>query len=883
MATPLLHSKLMPPRPRGPLVARPGLFRRLDDGLDKKLTLVDAPTGFGKTTLVGMWLAKRSLASAWVSLDGNDNDPVRFWTYVITALRALDAEIGRTALSALSAAQPPSILTILTPLLNDLAGLPGPCVLVLEDYHAITAAEIHSALAFLVQHLPEPLHLVILSRSEPDLPLGILRARAELVEISAAELRFDRAETETFLREVRKAELPPAALDRLQEQTEGWAAGLRLAVLLLQDKDGEAAEQALAGFSGSHRFVTEYLTGEAFASQPEDIQSFLLQTCFLSRLTGALCDAVTQANDGRSTMEMLAREGLFLVRLEHGPGLDWYRYTPLFAESIQALARQRLGEAGVRAIFERASNWYAGQQLYAEAIETALAAGLYGRAIGLVEIYVEIYSLNEMRTLMRWLASIPEALTLEHPAVCLMYAQVILFSSDRFAKATARRIEPYLQAAEAAWQAAGDEGGLGAVLALRGMTLLWQGDFRRAQECVHAALKKLPESEVFWRGISLLNAASGELYAGRMLNAQDQLLEARALLGASQNVHGMLAASGMLSEIFFAQGDLEPSIQLGRQILAEAVGDESMLDDQGTARLNLAQAAYEQNDLETAAHYAAEALELGKQRANELLQAQAAARLELVRSAQGRPAEGALKALEAQLHSPLAIEELREAEALLAVRAGGTPGAWLESDPQGLPGQKEKRTFILARQRIAAGQPGEASALLAPSIPEAAANGRIHSQVEALCLEALAQHAAGNDPGALQALKQAVTIGHEKGFRRLFLDEGTPLALLLRQLHPTLNQAGPRLYVTALLHLFPPAPNSASQGEPGTPAPIEPLSQQEVRVLKLLVAGLSNGEIAGELVVSANTVKTHIKNVYRKLNVNSRDEARQVAKELRLL
>ncbi len=796
-------------------------------------------------------------------------------------MRGLNGGIGKPALSALAVSQLPSFQILLTPLLNELAGLEAPAVLVLEDYHAIRSEEIHDTVAFFLQHLPDPLHLVILTRSAPDLPLGILRARDEMIEIEAAELRFDPQEAQAFLRENVKDEIPRQAVDKLLDRTEGWVAGLRLAALALQNKGSEAAGQVLESFSGSHRYVADYLIREEFSIQPEAVQEFLLKTCFLSRLSGALCDALTGINGGEATLQNLARENLFLVQLEHGGGRTWYRYNPLFAESIQALARQRLGESGVRSLYEKASDWYAYQQMYAEAIETALAAGLYERASELVETYVGIYSLNEMRTLARWIEEIPQALTFQRPAVCQMYAQVILFASDRFAPATARRIEPYLSAAESVLQAAGDEAGVGSVLALRGMMLIWQGDFQRGLDCAYRSLEKLPESEVFWRGVSLLNAAFGDLFAGRMLSAQDRILEARAFLGASQNLYGLLAANGMMSRVYFAQGEMDLCIELSRQIMAEAVGDDSMLDDQGEARLILARVAYERNELAAAEGYASEALELGKRRHNELLQAQAAGRLALARAAQGKPAIDELKSLSARLQSSLALREARQVEMLLAIRLGEIIDNWLEANPASLLSQKEQEAFILARQRIDVGKPGEALELLAPFLADAAPNGRLRSHAEALCLAALAHEAAGDLSQARQELVQALTIGQEKGFRRLFLDEGERMAALLRETLPGITRRALTLYASALLQSFSQEATPAAQAQPGIAVLVEPLSQQEIRVLKLLAAGLTNGEIAAELVVSTNTVKTHVKSIYRKLDVSNRVQLMNALKRRR--
>jgi LuxR family transcriptional regulator, maltose regulon positive regulatory protein len=886
----LLHTKLMLPRLHSSLVIRQELMLNLDKGLTKKLSLVTAPTGFGKTTLVSMWIAERSLTSAWVTLDEYDNDPVRFWTYVITALRSANPNVGKNALSVLMTSQPISFQSILTPLINDLAQLTQPCVLVLEDYHVITTPEIHKALMFLIQNLPTALHMLVISRIKPDLSLGILRARDDLLEIDTLNLRFSKTEAKNFLNQNIHVELPPLALDKLYEQTEGWAAGLRLAALSLQNQNtAPDTEKIIQSFSGSHRYVADYLIGEVFENQPRNIQGFLLKTCFLPRLTGSLCNSILEINNAEILLEQVEKDNLFLVRLEHRHGQTWYRYYPFFAESIQSLAALRLGEAGIQSIFEKASAWYEYHQLYDDAIETALKAKQFERALDLVEKFIEIYNLTELHTLTRWMEQIPEDLTRHHPEVCLAYAQVILFTSDRFAPATAQRMEPYLQAAEAVWQADGNEGKIGGVLALRGMMLIWQGDLPKALQNVHQSLEKLPENEVFWRGISLLNSAAGELYAGNLASAQDQILEGRALLGASQNVYGVLAASQMLSDIFYWQGDHEQAAQVSRQILTDAVGSDSMLDDQGNAHLSLANIAYEQNDLQTAEQNAAQALVLANQRDNEELQVSASIRIAQIHAARGEPeqGQGLLKTLSMRIQNQAARRSLQNAQAHLALWAGklDTLSTWWDTTaeaPQALFLQKEQESFIQAHLWTLQGKTTEAIDLLEPLKAHAFDQGRARSQVEALCLEACAFFAAGVLAPARQALIQALQIGKEKGFCRIFVDHGQSLASLLQGLMPGLTDRSISLYGATLLRAFKLDEVSPLQGVHAQ-AFIEPLSQQEIRVLRLLAGGMSNSEIAGELVVSNNTVKTHIKNIYRKLNINSRDMARVVAKELKLL
>ena len=882
----ILHAKLMAPRLVPAVIPRGELLARLDAGLARKLTLLSAPTGYGKTTLVNHWIEIRKIPSAWLTLDEYDNDPVRFWTYFVTALRSFDAGLGKSALSALAGSQPVLFQSVLTALINDLGALGEACVLVLEDYHAITSVEINEAVAFLLQHLPAALHLILISRSEPALPLGILRARDELVELDATSLRFSTSEAEAFLRETARMELPSAVVNQLQERTQGWPAGLRLAALSLQDKSPEGAEKLIQSFSGSHRYVADYLIQEVFENQPQAVQDFLLKTCFLERLTGSLCDAVTGATDGTAMLEQLGRGNLFLVQLERGGERIWYRYNPLFAESIQYLARQRLSEQVVKSIFEKASGWYEAYGLYDEAIETALSAKLADRAMALIEKFIGIHDLAELHTLSRWLEKIPEAEIYLHPGICFTYAQVILYSSsNRFAPATVLRIEPLLSAAEKMWREQERRQELGALLSFRGIVAWWQGDFQKAFLYARQSLDQLPEYDVFWRGNSLLIASYEVLNDGRVLDAQDKVLESRALLGAAQNIYGVLAAIHLLSEIFYWQGELEEAEQLNRQILSQAVGDESMLDDQGFASLSLANIAYERDELGQAEQLVERALDLAHQRGDELLQAQVAIRQAYIHAARDefQRAGELLKTQVAAIQNPALLREIQEVRARLSLLAGElhTLAGWqalVSEDKDSTSNvQREREAFTLARLRIAEGEASQALEAIKDWAADAAESGRVRSQVTALCLEALAYAADSGLSQAAQPLTEALMIGQAHGFCRLFLDEGARLAGLFQAVLPELLDRGLSLYATPLLPSF----NPTLVAGPAASALVEPLSPQETRVLRLLAAGLTNAEIAQELVVSTNTVKTQVKSIYRKLNVGSRQEARQVARRLR--
>ena len=885
----LLRIKLMSPRLHSTMIQRTNLLARLDECLTKKLVIVEAPTGFGKTTLVGQWIASREFKSAWVTLDQNDNDPARFWTYVASALRTFDSTVGKSTLSALMTPQPPSFEILLAPLINDLTRLPMNSVLVLEDYHAITSTEIKEGLSFLIQHLPEMLHVVVISRNEPDLPLGILRARDEMIEISVSDLRFDRMETESFLRENLQANLSLSTVEKIFQKTEGWPAGLRLVALSLKSKGG-AIENLIESISGSDRYIADYLIQEVFESQPEVTQIFLLKTCFLNRLTGSLCDSVTGSANGVERLAELERENLFLVQLESSGGRIWYRYNPLFAESIQALAGQRLGEDGVRSIFEKASAWYDQQQLYDDAIETALAAKSFDRVLTLIEKFIERHDLNEFRTLGRWLENIPAQEILSRPMICFTYAQVILYSADRFAPSTATRIEPLLRAVETAWRAQENHQGLGEVLAFRANVSLWQGDFSKAFDLARQSLEKLPEHDVLYRGNSLLILSHESLNAGKMIQTQDRALEARALLGAAQNIYGVLAALQVLAEIFYWQGELEQAEQLNQQILEEAVGEISMLDDQGVASLNLARIAYERNDLEQANQLAMHALDLAEQRNNEMLRVQSTIQMAYLHAARNEfsQAHELLNSLTAKIQIPNLLRAIQETQARLSILSGDLSSltSWQtlisNRDQNVLPVQREREDFTLARLCIAEDKLKDAYELIGRWRADAAENGRVRSQIEALCLEALTHHADSNLSQATQSLIEVLALGHAGDFRRIFLDEGPRFASLLQAVLPSLPNRSLGLFATALLHSFSPEMTAHLTASRST-VQVDALSQQELRVLRLLVAGMSNADIAKELIVSTNTIKTHVKSIYRKLNISSRDEAREMAKELKLL
>jgi LuxR family maltose regulon positive regulatory protein len=932
----ILTTKLAPPRLHGILAPRPALLARLEQGLDQKLTLLSAPPGFGKTTLVSQWLHRMrndelgmmnetSKASphhssfiihhseiAWLSLDANDNDPARFWRYLISACRNFATDLGASALEQLNRPHPLSFETLLTSFINELAQLPGRFVFILEDYQEINARQIHETMTFLLDHLPPTLHLILITRSDPLLPLARLRARHELNELRAADLRFSSSEIRAFLQQALPFPLSEEAVAHLEARTEGWIAGLHLAVLALQKRqEPQVIEQFIATFAGSHRHILEYLIAEVFGAQPEPLQQFLLQTSFLSRLTGPLCDAVTGRTDGAAVLEQLERANLFLNSLD-GAG-QWYRYHPLFAEAIHHYARRQLGEAGLRDCYRRAGRWYEQQGMLAEAIEISLTAGEFTTTANLIERLIQHQVNQELHTLRRWLEQLPEELLPEHPALAFAYAFAILFTLDRQAPATMALLERPLQLAEQRWQAQSNWAKLGETQAFRTLAAWWQGDLVQTFSSARRALELLPEDEVNWRGSSMLFAGLEELYAGKLVAAQQTLREAYRLCQAAGNKHSSLAANLILAEVLTGQGALHRAEQLYRQVLGEVSEVEAKGDffDRGHALIRLADLAFEWDDLESAEQYASVGLELGRQFGVEDFLVNASLSLSRLKQARRETlqARQLLHDLTPQLKRPWLRQKVQAEQARLALRAGdlATVQRWATSydqnDDQWMIIQQEQEALLLARLFIAQEEAGAALRLLDQWQADAEVNGRGHSVLEILILKALAHYSQADLPQARPLLIQALALAHPEGYRRLFLAEGEPLAALLQASLPELKEEPLRTYAQSLLRAFTDLRltiddlrlGAASQSKiqnhlsglfpekSKIQNPVDPLSPQEQRVLRLLAAGLSNPEIAEELVVSINTIKTQVKSIYRKLNVNSREEAGDLAYRLNLL
>jgi LuxR family maltose regulon positive regulatory protein len=901
---PLLMPKLCPPRPTASLLSRERLLARLDDGISRKLTLVLAPAGFGKTTLVSAWIAARDARDvssppvAWIALDEGDNDPLRFWHYLIVACQTFQPNLGESILPLLRAAgQPPfsrpSLETILTGLLNDLARMPGRGILVLEDYHVLHRSEIHQAMSFFLKHQPTNLHLILMTRSEPPLPLAQLRAHDELVELGASQLRFTPEETRAFLRQTLPIPFEDTLLDLLQRRTEGWITGLRLLTLALQGQGSFSArqmEQRLATISGSQRHILDYLVAEVLASQAEPLQTFLLQTTGLIRLTGSLCDTVTGRDDSTFLLEQIERAHLFLLPLDESG--TWYRYHALFAEAMQHEARRRLGEASLLAIESRASRWYEQHDLLYDAVEAALSARELTRAAALMTRIVEslhILQHLELHTFLRWLRQFPEEILRESPTLSATYAMALLFTTWQRTSALKPQFEKYLQMAEKRLRALGDQPRLGEVLTLHALLVGHVNDHATAIRCAQEALKMLPDEERSWRSLALSLLGMAAILAGRITEARQIMHEAWKLnpipFENSYARSGSLIQQGYLA---LGAGHLEQAALLMRQVL-DTARDEST--DRGTALLLLATLSYEWNRLSEAEQYIQQAYALHAETGNELLWLQSATLLARVLYARGEhtQAQDFLQHLATALAQPRWYREIELWLAHFALVSGDLVTAQrrlagqqtITQDETPVDIVREQEHLLAARLLIAQGEEGkvhQALDILACWRAEAQSQARLRSEVEVLLLMARAYERLRRKQEAKEVLKEALTLAQTAGYQRLFLDEGAEMAALLKEIVSEVRTPLQVAFLRTLLRGFTTVQPST------TPATgddlLEPLSPQERRVLGLLVAGRTNPEIARELVVSLNTVKTQVKSIYRKLNISSRYEASEVARRL---
>ena len=869
MAAPLLTTKLYIPRVRSKLVPRPRLIERLDAGLHRKLTLVSAPAGFGKTTLVTEWLNRTERPFTWLSLDENDNDPARFLTYFVAALQRIDPAIGQAAQAMLQAPQPPPLESLLTTLINDIAATPTLFVLVLDDYHLIHTLPIHQQLSFLLEHQPASMHLVIVTREDPPLPLSRLRARGHTMEVRQDDLRFTGKETADFLRRGMRLELSSADVAALHRRTEGWIAGLQLAALSLRGRDD--VPQFVESFTGSHRYVLDYLIEEVVQRQPADVQGFLLKTSILDHFTAPLCDAVAERDDSRELLLALEHANLFIVPLDESR--QWYRYHRLFAE----LLRQQLRTAGMESLapelHRRASRWYEAAGFLADAVQHALAASDWERAAALIlDASETMLKRGEVTTLLGWLQALPDEEVRAHPQLWLNLSWALILTGQLDVAAS------YLAQADAA--ARDDAALLGDIVSAQAYIARARGDDHRTIALSQRALSLLPSDGLAQRSIVAVNLGIAHWSSGHLMEAEQALKEAEHAAQQSGNHYTRLIALGFLAVVQAARGRLHQAAELCRQAIR--LGEQS--PPGALAHNELSALLYEWNDLEAAADHLQRGIELGRRSGNLEVQSGGYRTLARVKQAQG-DAPAALDALQ-EAHQlvrevdvpPLERVRNTDCHVQIALAQGdlATATRWAEQVTEDADASPFYPRLGLTQARLLLAQNEKAAAAeqLEGWYETAMREGWQYGVIEVRVLQTLA---APTPDEALAFLADGLALAEPEGYVRTFVDKGEPMAALLRE---AAAQGVAPEYVRRLLAAFsrPPAPL-----RPPTQPLIEPLSDRELEVLYLLVGGQTNQEMAQVLCVSINTVKTHLRNIYGKLGVNSRREATAQAKKLGLV
>jgi LuxR family maltose regulon positive regulatory protein len=894
MPTPILATKLYIPPPRPKAVLRPHLLARLNEGLaaGRKLTLITAPAGFGKSTLVSAWVAGGARAIAWLSLDAGDNDPARFLAYLVAALQTLFAGIGAGVMAALESPQPPPTEPLLTALLNEIAAVRQEFILVLDDYHAIDAAPVDKGLAFLLEHQPRQMHLVIATREDPQLPLARCRARGQLTELRAADLRFTPAEAAEFLNQGMGLNLSADDIVALETRTEGWIAGLQLAALALQgtlSMQGHAARDTagfIKSFTGTHRFVLDYLVEEVLGQQTARVQAFLLRTSILDRLCGPLCDAVLAVSTaaGQEVLEYLERANLFSVPLDSER--RWYRYHHLFGDLLRQRLGQTLAAGEIAGLHVRASQWYEDHALDLEAFHHAAAADDIARAVRLMESKgMPLHLPGAATAVLNWLESLPTTVLNARPALWWKQAELLLSIGQTIGA------EEKLQATEVALAAAALPGAalddqtrdlIGRIAVVRAGLALAQHQAETILVQTRRALEYLRPDSLPYRCEAIQTMGYAHYLQGDRVAAGQAYAEALAIAQASGNMLNTILVTTNLGQIQQLENQLHRAAETYQRVL-QLIGDYSPANA-GVAYFGLARICYEWNDLDAAEQHGEHCLQLARQYnqfINRFIMCGVfLARLKLVRG----DVDGATALLtqaeqSARQHNFVRrLPDVAAVQVLVLLRQGDLAAAAHLAETHALPVSQ-------ARVHLAQGDPAAALARLEPYRQQVETRHWQDERLKVMVLQSVALHAAalqtdGGKDKAVQLLGEVLALAEPGGFIRLFVDEGEPMRLLMADVRvwlekQTRGQDQKRLgYVDRLLTAFPqPAAMPRAKVANLSSTMPEPLSPRELEILKLIAQGLSNREIGERLFLALDTVKGHNRRIFDKLQVQSRTEA----------
>jgi ATP/maltotriose-dependent transcriptional regulator MalT len=864
----LLATKFCIPTQRMGIIPRLRLVERLEAGLrqgegfGRRLTLISAPAGYGKTTLAIDWLQRSTLPTGWLSLDEPDNDPRRFITYLIAAMKQVNENIGQAAGAMLQSPQPPPGELLLTALVNEISSVPQIFALVLDDYHVIHTPPIHQQLAFLLEHQPSNLHLVITTREDPLLPIPRLRAQGQVLEIRQDDLRFTESEAALFLKNVMGLDLTSDEVSALERRTEGWIAGLQLAALSVRGR--EDLPEFIRAFTGSSRFILDYLIEEVFDRQSSAVKDFLLKTSILERLSGPLCDAVAGENTSQGILETLEQANLFIVPLDQSR--IWYRYHCLFAE----LLRHRLHVHGIKEqeLHQRASLWFEQNDFIAYAVQHALAARDWEQATNLIgTVADEMLKRGELLTLIGWYQALPEQMLDADPRLCFSYCWPLLLAGQfEIAAPLLGRVE----------QAAKDVPPefLGEIFAAQAYLALGQGAHARMVEKSQRALALLPKSSISSRGVVALNLGLAYWHMGQMQAAEEVLAEALQAAQTTGNHYAALTAIIFQGRVCAVRGQLhqaakyfERAIQLGGEMPINTL-----------AHLDLSTLHYEWNDFAKSEVHLNKAILISQRGQNDEFLAACWMMKAGLSTAQGDYAEAqaALDKARALVNSGKASEaiavRLDVAQVRLQLALGGPTTEWGQKLTEKVDSYSFYRFLGVTKARIL--PTAQVGPYLEALSQAAQANDWVYGLIAVRVLQAAN---ADTQDEAVEFLTDALQRAEGGGFIRSFVEAGENLMPALWE--AARGGVSPD-YAAHILAVM----GGKSEAAPSRQMTlVEPLSEREIEVLRLVTSGMSNREIARQLFISPGTAKSHVHNLCGKLGVRNRTEAAMKAKELKLV
>ncbi len=891
MSDSLLLTKLYIPPIRRAIVPRPGLITQLNEGLaaGRKLTLISAPAGFGKTTLVSEWIAECGSPVGWLSLDEGDTNPARFLSYLVTALQLIKTGIGERLLAALQSREPPQLEAVLTDLINEITSIPDHFIIVLDDYHSVESKQVDQAVNFLIEHLPPQMHLLIASREDPSLPLARLRARGQLTELRATDLRFSPAEAADFLNQVMRLSLSSEEVAALETRTEGWIAGLQMAALsmrgLLETGD------FIRSFTGSHRFVLDYLMEEVLERQREEVQAFLLRTSILDRLCGPLCDALLSGSSafGQQTLEHLEHANLFIVPLDSDR--CWYRYHHLFGDLLRKRLEQKLTSEGIAGLHIQASEWYEKNGLVLDAFKHAAAANDIERAERLMERKdMPINHPGVPVTILNWLESLPTSVLDSKPSLRWKQAAMLMANYQTIG------VEEKLQATEAALasktppNAEMDEWTRNLVGKIAFARAALAATLYQAEATLvyaHRAMEFLHPNNIAYRAEVTIYIGFARYLLGDRDAAELAYKEALSLAQAAGDEEGVLTATIRLGQIHELRNQLHEAFETYQKVLKMTGEDPPPFAT--LAVIGLARIYYNWNDLEMAEKFAEQSHQLARlceQVIDRLISSELF--LSRLKITQKDPVSADQFLTQAEQHArqydyTVRFPDIAAARAILCLYKGDT-------DAAAQLVQHEDRWLVRAEVLIAQGNPSAALAIIVPHRQKMKEKRLDDQLLVTIVLQALALHAQGENESARQALKESLTMAEPGGFIRLFVDAGESMRLLLQDLrswidqHPEEQEQRLIPYVEKILAAFAsPLEVQVSKSISQQSGLVEPLSPRELEVLQLISQGLSNQEIGKRLFLALDTVKGHNRRIYEKLQVNRRTEAIARARELGLI